>query len=845
MVLATGCSRKKNTWTRRAYHNTTARYNAYFNGREITKAALRNLEDSYEDDYSRILPLFIYGDEESSQAMYPDMDEVIKKASKVIERHSIYVNKKEHIRWIDDSYMLIGKARFYKQEYFGALEIFEYVERAFREEPVRVEAMIWMARIYMELDNDVKATLTLEKIDEIKKIPEEYKGEFNALYAEYFIRKQKYEEAIPRLEESIVHTRKRRIRRRYIYVLAQLYHKQENYEKATQYYTHVIKLKPDYIMDFNARINRARAYDVNAKSSEGIKKELNKMLHDQKNEEFFDQIYFALAELAFREHEDSLGIEYLKKSASSSMGNVKQKSLAYLKLGHIYFDRPDYVKAQAYYDSTSGILEKSHPDYELVIERNEGLTKLVNHINTVQTEDSLQKMATMDEKDREKIIRKIIRKIEEEEERKRQEMESSFFTTYETDNERGGDGAQSKGKWYFYNQTAKSVGVTEFFSVWGSRQLADDWRRSNKQTKFIADVGESGAATDTSGDNGLTNKDVEFYLKQLPMTDSAMKVSHNKIIESLFQIGVIYKEDFEDPGKSNESFEKLIERYDTSSYVLPAYYHLYRNYLLLADQPKANYYKGLILEEYPYSEYARLIENPAYARQRRDLKEKVEAYYTATYQLYDYRQYQEVISSCLNADTIFGENFLKPKFDLLKALAIGKTGDKQAFIEALQEVTINHPTHEVKDKAEEMLKRLKQGTASAPGDAGENKPAAIYRKELEGDHLFVLIIPGVARDINDIKIKISNFNSSSFGTSKLNMDAVVLDKENQMISVKKFKSRQEAMNYYNAFQVNKEKLGDINNEDFSKFVISSNNFTIFYKDKNVENYRQFFETNYL
>ena len=59
--------------------------------------------------------------------MFPNMERVIDKTTNVIDRHSIYIRNEEHDRWIDDCYMLMGRARFYKQEFYIALVVFEYV----------------------------------------------------------------------------------------------------------------------------------------------------------------------------------------------------------------------------------------------------------------------------------------------------------------------------------------------------------------------------------------------------------------------------------------------------------------------------------------------------------------------------------------------------------------------------------------------------------------------------------------------------------------------------------------------------------------------------------------------
>jgi len=113
-----------------------SRYNGYFNAKEIFKTQKKQIEESHKDDFSEIIPLFIYPTEEQSKGMYPDMDKIVEKTSIVIDRHSMFFRKKEHNKWIDDCYMLMGKARFYKQEYFVGEEVFEYVAKAFKKEDV-------------------------------------------------------------------------------------------------------------------------------------------------------------------------------------------------------------------------------------------------------------------------------------------------------------------------------------------------------------------------------------------------------------------------------------------------------------------------------------------------------------------------------------------------------------------------------------------------------------------------------------------------------------------------------------------------------------------------------------
>ena len=473
------CSRKKNTFTRRAYHNTTARYNGYFNAREILKADVKQLYAEHTDDYSEIIPLFIYPDEAKSKSMFPNMERVIDKTTNVIDRHSIYIRNEEHVRWIDDCYMLMGKARFYKQEYYIAIEVFEYVAKAYKKEPPGYEALIWLARTHIELKEFNKAEAILKKMDESKGVPKQFSSEFNALFADYYIKKNNREEAIRHLTKALETTRKKQDKRRYNYVLAQLWLKQKEFEQASIYFTKVIKLRPHYEMMFNAKISKALAFNTEGEGQSDVKKMLRKMLKDKKNEDYRDQIYYALADIAFKEEKDSLAIDYLTKSAAYSTSNTKQKAISYLRLGQYYYDIPNYLKSYNYYDSCLAVLPKDFKDYEKIEIRTKSLKKLADNIVIVMEQDSLQRMAN-DETFRNKVIDELIAQAEEDERQKELAANNNDDVAFMENTTFGG--GDNKGAWYFYNQNTLGFGFSDFRKRWGDRKLEDNWRRSNKES---------------------------------------------------------------------------------------------------------------------------------------------------------------------------------------------------------------------------------------------------------------------------------------------------------------------------------------------------------------------------
>lgn len=843
LVLAS-CSTKKNTMLSRAFHNTTSRYNGYFNAREIMRANDRNLQNSVQDDYSTILPLFVYPNEQLSQGMFPDMDKIIEKCSEVIERHSIYKKKKENIKWIDDSYFLIGKARLYKQEYSLAEETFVYVYQAFKTDPNRYQGLNWLIKTYIETEQWVEAESFLDLGEEnYRKIPEEFRGEYNAIYADYHLKKDNDQvKAIEFLEKAIPLTEDKKKRRRYTYILAQLYQAKREFSRATDLYGQVIKMNPDYVMRFNAKISRAIAYDVTTNNSDDIKKELKKMLKDKKNEDYRDQIYYALAELVLKEDNEPLAVDYLRKSTKFSVSNTKQKALSYFKLAELYFARPNYVLAQAHYDSTLQFLPKEHPDYYEAESKNNNLQDLVSNLKVIMLQDSLLALGEMNEKDRKKVINKLIKEKKQEEEKRElaklraleEEQSQANFSPI-------GNTGNNRGQWYFYNQTNMALGLSEFKQRWGDIALEDNWNRSKKSTvRALASQEEEKIDPEQLRQDSIAKAEKynpEFYLKEIPVSFDDQLIAHGKIVEALFNVGTIFKESFVDYPSAIKSFTRVTSEYDTSAFNLPAHYQLYRIYSITDEPESAEKEKSWILENHPFSEYAYLIKNPNYNKESKETKQKVEEFYQATYKLFQYQLYADVITSCNRAESAFSKNHLKPQFAFMKAKAIGHTEDRETFKKELQYVVKEFSEDPVKQKAQDILDYMNQKQSD------NNKPQTPYKLNKGDKHIFIFSCTNSSKNINEFKNKISDFNTRFFRETKLSIASSALGKK-QLFLVRTFDNAELAMRYYKAARNNKQLMLEARKQGAEEYLISAENFRMLFRSKTENQYKEFFEENY-
>ncbi len=816
----------------------------------------KQLRETQVDDYSQLLPIFIYPSEQKSQSMYPDMDKVIEKCSQVIERHTIYLKKKEHVKWIEDSYFLVGKSRIYKMEYTLAEETFLYIYQAFKKDPNRYRGLNWLIRTYIETEQYGKAEEFLDIADEdLNKMPEELRSDHYAMFADFHLKKDDDRvKAILNLENAIKWCEVKAERRRYTFILAQLYQDERNFTRATELYSQVIKMNPPYTMRFNARINRAIAYDVANNNSDDIKRELKKMLKDKKNEEFRDQIYYAMAELVLKEGDEPLAVEYLRKSVSTSVNNTKQKALSYFKLAELYFARPNYVLAQAHYDSTLQFLPKDHPDYYEAETKNNDLQDLVMNLKVIIRQDSLLGLGELSEKDRKKKVNKIIKDLKDEEARReqaklnalaRQQAEATSFNPY------GGTQGRQKGQWYFYNVTTTGLGLAEFKQIWGDRVLEDDWNRKKKnsiQTMVISqgqEKDEALANEEEGKSDSLLNAekyDPEFYLKDIPVDFEDQLDAHWKIVVALFNVGTIFKESFLDYPSAIKAFKRVNEEYDTSGYNLPAHYQLYRIYKTMAEEELAEAEKKWIMEEHPFSEYAYLIKNPNYNKESKETKQKVEEFYQATYKLFQYELYADVISSCNRAEKAFSRNHLRPQFAFMKAKATGYTKDRETFRKELEYVVSEFPEDPVKQKAQEILDFMNKAQTAKPKTKAKKKTNYVYDEQ--DKYMFIFTADSKSKNLNPFKNKISNFNSQYFRESKLDITSSALGKR-QLFLVRTFKSYAEAMRYYKAARNNSELILAARQEGAEEYVISITNFRLLFQSKDEQEYLEFFKAKYL
>jgi tetratricopeptide (TPR) repeat protein len=868
LFLTTSCSTEKNTLISRTFHNTTSNYNIYFNGKESFKKGLDRAKKNHEDNFSKILPLFYYQSTEISQQLAPDMNRALEKATKVITLHSIkakpelkkgpqtekqkaFYNQKEYNKWIGDNYTLMGKAYVYKQQYLLAIETFKKVVTDFPNDPVHYEALFWMARAYNETKEYRESEKILNALINDKEVPGKYKAGIYSSYADLMIKEGKFDKAVPMLEKTLAEIRNKHFKIRYTFILAQLNQQIKHYPEAIKAYKRVIKMNPPYELTFNAKINMAESFEGGSDKGREIEALLRKMLKDDKNIDYHDQIFYALGNIASIEGKKEDAIKNYTKSVKASINNYNQKGLSYLALGDIYYAKPDYILAQSYYDSSLQNISQDFEKYDELSLKTKSLTNLVSHLSVYMLEDSLQHLASLPKDELYKIIdakiEEVIKQEQEELKKKQEEMQDLQYGMAMANNQTSADQNQSGGSWYFYNLNAKGFGQPEFRMKWGNRKLEDNWRRKNKQTiDFIESSVTEEILSDTStvGEKKMLGiKSREFYLKSIPFSDSAMAISHLKLENALFNMGLVYRNELKDDDEAINSFKKQITRYPNGKNALLAYYNLYELYQKKANTSEANNYKNIIINKFPESPRAKLLSDPGYARDLLSQEKEMNDSYENVFQDYQEGRYAEVIRKSQIASVKYEGKAIIPRFQLLQALSIGKLQGNEKLKEELEVLIKKYPEHEVSSFAQQIIQNIYNLTPELEVSDIIEDAKEIYSFNENTSYYFGLSY-STKVDYNQLNFNLINFNLDNFESLNLGINKESIGDKN-VILIQSFKDLNTAMDYLSNFRESGSNVyKDLNAEEIQTFLISKENLEILRKDKKLQKYLLYYQNYY-
>ncbi len=865
------CSTRRNTAMARAYHNLTSHYNVYWNGQQNLMAGADFLRENAKDNYAKILRVYNYGDKRVARQMSSRMELTIKKASMTIQNHSMVFGRKERVRWVMESYLMMGQAFFYKHDFTGARRVFDFVQKKYNFSPIHYFGSLWLAKTYIEMEQFGKAEAALNLLSSQKTekdFPKEVKNAIPPVYADLYLSQNNPSAAYPYLEKSIDVIHDKDLLSRIYFIMGQINRREGSLQQAGDYFTKVIKRNPPFQMDFEARLNLAKSYDAANGNSKYIVKTLGKMARKNQYKIYRDQIYYALAEIAEKNKNDSLMVHYLKLSVSYSKDNEYQKSTASLKLAEDYFQNGNYVPAQAYYDTAVQFLPKDYPHREQIKNKSLVLSQLVQNLQYIHLQDSLQQLARMDTTQLYALIDKKIADYKTMLAKKKKAAEAASENRVSgqfpgSGNNNPSAGSISSGGWYFYNKLALAQGFNEFQKRWGRRKLEDMWFLSDKHTTManagLAEENETGTGKSTPNSKNvrqiLTGPETRgYYLKALPGSEKEFRLSDSLIVSSYNKLGFLYLEELNDTTDALKTYLKFQGKYPDNQYRLQNWYHLYKIYAGLGKTGEAMHYKGLILESYPGSLYAKVLNDPDYYKKLEESHDKAEKLYSRTYHAFEQGQYYRVITYANRAlEKYPNDTVSSPKFMYLRALSLGKVQVPDTLYTALRQLITRYPNSPLKERSQAIIKMLQLeygiGISQKEREAllaaqNKKKEIGLYVYKSNATQYILLMADRRRVDARALEIRLSDFNQKYFRQRPLQISSLALNNNYNILLVKQFVNQPDALGYYRKLVKDPYVFSGILEKNYHLFIISVENYPLFYKEKDMKVYQRFFNEYY-
>ena len=828
-MLFNACSVKKDKFVNRNWHALNTKYNTLYNGNIAFEQGRETLNDTYQDDYFEVLPierLEVSGEIKlDSEDNNPNFLIAEEKATKAIQKHSMDIKDEERNPQIDEAFLLLGKARYFDERYIPALESFNYILNKYSESDKLNEASIWREKVNIRLENDDLAIKNLKRLMKYERLKDQEYADARAMLAQAYINLNAPDTAVQNLKIASHYTKKNPEKGRYYYIIGQLYNQLGYKDSANYAFDKVIELnrKSPRIYMINAKIEKLKNTQVTGENKEEILEYLTKMELNRENRPYLDGIYRQLAEFHLEQESDSLAILYFNKSLRASQNKPKLNALNYENLAEYNFDESIYKPAGAYYDSVLTNLNENTKKFRAIKKKRDNLEDVIKYEDIVHYADSVITVYQMPKDEQLAYFGKHIEELQKAKEaaqKKEKERITDGFAAF--NNSKGGK--ENKGKFYFYNITSLGYGQNDFKNRWGNRELTDDWRWSDKSLINSENIALQNAPG-TNDSISVVSEDekfsLDYYMDRLP-TDVA-------IIDSLkternfanYQLGLIYKEKFNENLLAAEKLENVLASNAEERLILPSKYNLYKIYEEV-DSPLKETMKADIIANHSDSRYAEILLNPQAVLA--DSSDSPEKRYENLFKQYQEQHFLQVITGAEENINRFTGDPIVPKFEMLKANAIGRLQGFELFKEALNYVALTYPNNPEGKKAEQMiaeqLPKLEQKEFSPETDSkGTSNWKVVFPFKRSNNEKALKLMELLEKSITDLKYK-----------NKISKD--IYNLEDQFVVVHGFKSKDYALGYAELLKNNKDyRVADEN------FVVLSENYKIIQVHKNIIDYR--------
>ncbi len=828
VVLIAACSTKKDAFINRNWHALNTKYNTLYNGNIAFEKGREELNNSYRDDFWEVLPVERLEVTEEikldSEDNNPNFIIAEEKATKAIQKHSMDIKDEERNPQTDEAFLLLGKARYFDQRYIPALESFNYILRKYTQSDKLNEARIWREKTNMRLDNPELAIKNLKNLFKYDVLKDQEYADANAVLAQAYLNLGVADTAIQKLKIAQGYTKKKAEKGRYLFIIGQLFNRLGLKDSANYAFDKVIALnrKSPRVYMINAHLKKIQNTPITDGNKENLIEYLTDLEEDRENRPFLDKIFHEIAQYHLALGTDSLALAYYNKSLRATEADKKLNAKNYENLAEYNFDKNKYKASGAYYDSVLTNLTENTKKYRAIKKKFDNLEDVIKYEDIVFKADSVIVLYEMSPEERvayfETHIAELKRKAEEaalKEEKRTTQGIAAFGDTKA--------GKKNKGKFYFYNITSLGYGKNEFKTRWGERELEDDWRWSNKAKATRSEAtGELVAEADPSQEPTTEEKySLDFYMDAIPTDEGVIDSLRTERNFANYQLGLIYKEKFKENMLAADKLESVLASNPEERLILPSKYSLYKIYEE-SGSPLATTVKQDIIKNHSDSRYAEILLNPQAVLS--DASDSPDKKYTELYKLFQNQEFLNVITKSQEYINRFTGDPVVPKFEMLKANAIGRLRGFEPFKEALNYVALTYPNNPEGKKAEQMVaeqlpKLAVKEFSPETGSKGSGNWKVVFPFKTRDNEKALKLKKRLEESIKDLKYK-----------NRVSKDIYTL--EDQYVVVHGFKSKDFALGYAELLKKNKDyRIKDEN------FVILSSNYKIIQVHKNIEEYK--------
>jgi len=758
LLVVTSCSRKKDKFINRSWHSLNTKYNILYNGNIALEEGLMTTNSIYSDNYWDILPverLQLNSDAFLTQkATNPNFERAEEKAIKAIQVHGMNIRGKEKNPQIDDSYIILGKARYYDCRFIPALEAFNYILFKYPASSNINLAKIWREKTNLRLENEGLAIKNLNKLIDSNKLSNEENALASSALAEAYIKNKKIDSAIIQLQRASSFTKDNHYLGRLRFIEGQLYSSIGLKDSANLAFDKVIALKrkTPRVYTISAHLEKVKNFDFESDDKLALEILLESLESNRENRPFLDKIYHHIANYHIKNNKDSLAIAYYNKSLRTDSKDTHLTALNYQKLAELNFDYSEYSLAGSYYDSTLLNLKEKSKTFRVIKRKRDNLEEVIFYEAIAQETDSILRLVKFSDDEKEIYFQAFIDnlKLEEEVNNNRATKRKSFSRPSTIT-------MKTKDKtFYFYSPTTVSFGKNDFERIWGKRALEINWRWSNKtiQNQNIAkdDFNEAQKEVD---DSRFT---VAYYLTKIPTEKAVLDSIAKERNFAYFQLGLIYKDKFKEYLISQEKLEKLLKQFPEERLILPTKYNLYKVYSLLGLSILESNMKQNIIENHSGSRYAAILLNPDQVLL--DNKNSPQSMYNNLYAQFENGLYQDVIDGCDTQIISLDGDEIVPKLELLKATSKGRLYGFEAYKMGLNFVALNYPSSREGKRAAQIYSTIIPELADKTfvEDSAQENFKVVFkfkRSEIEEIKAFSKALSAAIEEVNYFNLTIS------------------------------------------------------------------------------------------